>query len=277
MTPHKESQSPLIGAWIRNEEEKKLVLSSSDKKLSVFKSNEDKNNLIKAITSWRLHLGIREKMSDEELIINMNFLKESYPNITLEDVRLAIKYSLNGTLGMNPETFGSFSPLYISKVINSYLVYKREEMIAIQSRKNYHEFINKKEPELTYAEKVWEKKNLIKWYFNKLQESDKYVGDYGHRVWTLLNDKGLLLPDEIDWADAEEKAEILKNKNFYSTFAKAMMSMNPVEKEEEAKRLKEMYGRYYLMKQYFAKVTDIDVWIGQFSDEDILPSTPQAK
>ena len=104
-----------------------------------------------------MHLGIREKMSDEELIINMNFLKESYPNITLEDVRLAIKYSLNGTLGMNPETFGSFSPLYISKVINAYLIYKREEMIAIESRKNYHDFIHKKEPELTYAEKVWEK------------------------------------------------------------------------------------------------------------------------
>jgi hypothetical protein len=50
--------------------------------------------------------------------------------------------------------------------------------------------------------------------------------------------------------------------------------MNPVEKEEEAKRLKEMYGRFYLMKQYFAKVTDIDVWIGQFSNEDILSSIP---
>lgn len=277
MTPHKESQSQLIGGWIQNEEEKKLVLSGSDKKLNVFKSNEDKNNLILAITSWRLHLGIREKMSDEELIININFLKESYPSITLEDVRLAIKYSLNGTLGMNPETFGIFSPLYISKVINAYLIYKREELFAIQSRKNYHEFINKKEPQLTYADKVLEKKNLIKWYIAKLQENDKYVGDYGHRVWNLLSDKGLLLPDEIDWADAEEKAEILKNKNFYSTFAKAMIGMNVIEKQEEAKKLKEMYGRFYLMKQYFAKVTDINVWINQFSDEDILPSTPEAK
>ena len=277
MTPHKESQNRLIGAWIRNDEEKQIVLSNDDKKLSEFTSKQDKVNLIKSITSWRLHLGIREKMSEEELIINMNFLKESYPKISLEDIRLAIKYSLNGTLDVNPEAFGSFSPLYISKVINAYLTYKREELNAIQSRKNYHEFINKKEPELTYAEKVWERKNFIKWYAIRIKQEDKYIGDYGHRVWTLLNDKGLITPENIDMEDAEEKAEILKNRNFYSTFAKAMANMNPVEKEEEAKRLKEMYGRYYIMKQFFAKVTDIDMWIRQFSDEDILPSTEQAK
>ena len=66
------------------------------------------------------HKRIKEKMSEEELIINMNFLKDSYPKLTLEDIRLAVKYSLNGTLNVNPEAFGSFSPLYISKIINSY-------------------------------------------------------------------------------------------------------------------------------------------------------------
>jgi hypothetical protein len=92
-------------------------------------------------------------------------------------------------------------------------------------------------------------------------------------MWDLLNRKNLLSPENIDWEDAEEKAEILTNKNVYSTFAKFMANMKPDEKEEEKKRLKEMYGRFYLMKQFFLKVTDIDMWIDGFSDEDILPSS----
>ena len=64
-TPHKESQNRLIGAWIKTPEQKEIVLAGDDKKLDAFTTKEDKVNLIKSITSWRLHLGIKEKMSEE--------------------------------------------------------------------------------------------------------------------------------------------------------------------------------------------------------------------
>jgi hypothetical protein len=273
LTPHKESQSLSIGGWIRNEDEKQLYLSQFEKKLGQFKSKEDKVELIKSITSWRLHLGIREKMSDEELIINMTFLKDSYPNLTLDDIRLAIRYSLNGTLGINPEAFGSFSPLYISKIINAYFSYKQEQIVAMNQRKKYLEVMNRKEPELTYREKVDERKKHIKWFYDRITESDKYIADFQSVMWDLLSRNEFLLPSEIDWDDADEKAEILTNRNVYSTFAKVMDNLKPYEKEEEKKKLKELYGRFYLMKQFFEKVTDINMWIDALSDEDILPSS----
>jgi hypothetical protein len=273
LTPHKESQSHLIGAWIRNKDEEQIYLSQFGKKLKEFKNNEDKVDLIKSITTWRLHLGIREKMSDEELIINITFLKDSYPTITLEDIRLAIRYSLNGTLNVNPEAFGSFSPLYISKIINAYLEHKKDEIQRINAHKRYLEVINQKEPELSYTEKIESKKNHIKWFYKTLMASDSYVADFQNYLWDLLNRKQFLHPDKIDWEDAEEKAEILTNRNVYSTFAKVMANMKPDKKEEEKKRLKELYGRYYIMKQFFEKVTDIDMCIGQLSNEDILPSS----
>jgi hypothetical protein len=273
LTPHKESQNLSIGAWIRNENEKQLFLTQFEKKLSEFKSNEDKVDLIKSITSWRLHLGIREKMSDEELIINMAFIKDSYPNITLDDIRLAIRYSLNGTLGMNPEAFGSFSPLYISKVINAYLNYKKEEIHHMYLRKKYHDDRNKFEQEPTYEEKIKERRNFIKWFIKRITEEEKYVADFQNEVWKLLGRKQFVVPSEIDWQDAEEKAEILTNRNVYSVFAKVMDNMKPDEKLEEKARLKELYGRFYIMKQFFTKVTDIDMWIAELSDEDIIPSS----
>lgn len=275
LTPHKESQSHLIGAWIRNKDEEQIYLTQFGKKLKEFKTNEDKVDLIKAITSWRLHLGIREKMSDEELIINMTFLKDSYPTLTLEDIRLAIKYSLNGTLNINPEAFGSFSPLYISKIVNSYLEHKEEEFRKIYAHKRYLEVMNREERERTRLEKLESKKQHIKWFYQTLIKSDNYVADFQTYVWDLLNRKQFLQPDKIDWEDAEEKAEILTNRHVYSTFAKVMANMKPDKKEEEKKRLKELYGRYYIMKQFFEKVTDIDMWIGELSDEDILPSFSQ--
>jgi len=273
LTPHKESQNLSIGAWIRNENEKQLFLTQFEKKLSEFKSNEDKVDLIKSITSWRLHLGIREKMSDEELIINMAFIKDSYPNITLDDIRLAIRYSLNGTLGMNAEAFGSFSPLYISKVINAYLSYKKEEIHHMYLRKKYHDDRNKFEQEPTYEEKIKERRTFIKWFIKRITEEEKYVADFQNEVWKLLGRKQFVVPSEIDWQDAEEKAEILTNRNVYSVFAKVMDNMKPDEKLEEKARLKELYGRFYIMKQFFTKVTDIDMWIAELSDEDIIPSS----
>lgn len=272
LTPHKESQSPLIGAWIRSKDEEQIYLTQFGKKLNQFKTKEDKVDLIKSITSWRLHLGIREKMSDEELIINMTFLKDSYPTLTLEDIRLAIRYSLNGTLNVNPEAFGSFSPLYISKIINAYLEHKKDELQKINAHKKYLEVMNREEPEPTFMEKLEAKKQHIKWFHKTLTESNNYVADFQNYVWDLLNRKQFLHPDSINWEDAEEKAEILTNRNVYSTFAKVMANMKPDKKEEEKKRLKELYGRYYIMKQFFEKVTDIDMWIGELSNEDILPS-----
>jgi len=248
-------------------------LTQFEKKLSQFKSKEDKVELIKAITSWRLHLGIREKMSDEELIINMTFLKDSYPNISLEDIRLAIRYSLNGTLGVSAEAFGAFSPLYISRILNAYIDYRKDQIVVLNQRKKYLEVMNREEPEPSYQEKVITRKNTLKWYYERVSESDNYVADFQNQVWDFLNRKQLLLPDEIDWEDAEQKAEILTNRNVYSTFAKVMANLRPDKKEEEKKMLKELYGRYYIIKQFFEKVTDINMWIDAFSDEDILPSS----
>jgi hypothetical protein len=42
------------------------------------------------------------------------------------------------------------------------------------------------------------------------------------------------------------------------------------EREKEEQLLLEMYGRYYLLKQYFSNVRNPKQWLEQFNDDQFL-------
>ena len=80
------------------------------------------------VTKWRIMLGLSKEMSEEELKINVQFIKSNYQKFTLKDIDIAINWSLQGKLGVTVEPYGAFSPLYISRILNAYGA-KAEDMI----------------------------------------------------------------------------------------------------------------------------------------------------
>ena len=78
-------------------------------------------------------------MSEEELKINVQFIKNSYGKLTAKEIELAIDLSLQGYLGVDAQPYGNFSPLYISKILNAFVDKHNEQINALLQRKRQAE------------------------------------------------------------------------------------------------------------------------------------------
>ena len=261
-----------IGAWINSDVEKELYLAQYEKKIAHFQTNDEVNNLLKVVTTWRIYLGIREEASKEENVLNVNFIRENYKNFTLADIELAYKYALTGKLEVDAEAYGKFSPLYISKILNAYGFYCEKMMTEILKRKREHESRMRQLPvHESYEERVDNRKKSIVWYYHQLRSSYKYVGDYGSVVWTFLTRNNILNAQNIDFEIAKEEAKKMRMAHTLNVFARVLEKMTTEERQKEYDTLDEMYGKYFVMQQYFGKVDNIDEWLKQFTDEQFIP------
>ncbi len=271
MSPQLKPQTS-IGAWINSDTEKELYLAQYEKKIAHFQTNDEVNNLLKVVTTWRIYLGIREEASKEENVLNVNFIRENYKNFTLADIELAYKYALTGKLEVDAEAYGKFSPLYISKILNAYGFYCEKMMTEILKRKREHESRMRQLPvHESYEERVDNRKKSIVWYYHQLRSSYKYVGDYGSVVWTFLTRNNILNAQNIDFEIAKEEAKKMRMAHTLNVFARVLEKMTTEERQKEYDTLDEMYGKYFVMQQYFGKVDNIDEWIKQFTDEQFIP------
>jgi hypothetical protein len=261
-----------IGAWINSDIEKELYLAQYEKKIAHFQTNDEVNNLLKVVTTWRIYLGIREEASKEENVLNVNFIRENYKNFTLADIELAYKYALTGKLEVDAEAYGKFSPLYISKILNAYGFYCEKMMTEILKRKREHESRMRQLPvHESYDERLENRKKSIVWYYHQLRSSYKYVGDYGSVVWTFLTRNNIVNATNIDFDIAKEEAKKMRIAHTLNIFARVLEKMTTEERQKEYDTLDEMYGKYFVMQQFFTKVDNIDEWLKQFTDEQFIP------
>ena len=261
-----------IGAWITNSTDKEIYVAQFEKKIGHFQSNTEVNELLKVVTSWRLHLGIREEASKEENVMNVNFIRENYKGFALSEIVLAYKYSLVGKLNVDAEAYGKFSPLYIAKVLNAYRLYCEETMTEILKRKRQIEARQKNAPKNeSYEERIENRKKSIVWYYHQLRTSYKYVGDYGSVVWTFLTRNNIINANNIDFDTAREEAKKMRIAHTLSVFDKVLEKMTTEERQKEYDQLDEMYGKFFVMQQFFRTIDNIDTWLSQFTNEQFIP------
>lgn len=259
--------------FTRNEIEKRFLSSLNDKTLEHYKTKEDYTRLIQVVTKWRIMLGLSKDMSEEELKINVQFIKNSYGKLTAKEIELAIDLSLQGRLGVDAQPYGNFSPLYISKILNAFVDKHNEQINALLQRKRQAEIdakrneVDRRTP-MEIADSV---KNFITDWGKRVRENDRYYGDYNHSVWNFLNAGGFIEPDDDtlkaakEFADAEHrKTEELESRNVF------MKAMRGFQKEQEVKKRKEMYGRFYVMRAFFRSVDDVDKFMAQFETKLFL-------
>jgi hypothetical protein len=259
--------------FTRNETEKRFLSSLNDKTIEHYKTKEDYTRLIQVVTKWRIMLGLSKDMSEEELKINVQFIKNSYGKLTAKEIELAIDLSLQGYLGVDAQPYGNFSPLYISKILNAFVDKHNEQINALLQRKRQAEIdakrneVDRRTP-MEIADSV---KNFITDWGKRVRENDRYYGDYNHSVWNFLNAGGFIEPDDDtlkaakEFADAEHrKTEELESRNVF------MKAMRGFQKEQEVKKRKEMYGRFYVMRAFFRSIDDVDKFMAQFETKLFL-------
>lgn len=261
-----------LAVWTRNSLEKEVVLAAYDKQLSNYSTAEDITKLIAMVTKWRIMLGLSKEMSEEELKINVQFIKTNYQKFTLKDIDIAINWSLQGKLGVNVEPYGTFSPLYISRILNAYGA-KAEDMIndIMQRRKLEARLQAAEKIVLTYEETITQRRNYIVWFIDKIKTENKYLGDFDNIMWDFLTKYNLIKVDEKWTEQASEFAdgEILRE-NMDEGYAKFYDKLQFNDKKVEMKKRREMYGRYYLLKKFCQTINNPEEWISGYEDKMLI-------
>lgn len=83
--------------------------------------------IVNLVALWRMYIGIPKSDVAEEIAFVSKYIQENYNFLTLAEIQLAIKLSTKGVL-KDAEFNGYFSPMYVSKVLESFLFYRKVTM-----------------------------------------------------------------------------------------------------------------------------------------------------
>jgi len=223
------------------------------KKIRDFQSNDELKPLIDLVGKWRYYIGIKEELSQEELFMNLNFIRENFSELNIVDINQAIDLSIKGDLDVEAEHYQSFTPLYISKILNSYKKYRNEVVFAIRKKINEIENVPK---ELSIDEKVEiTKTSLISMYSNR---EDKRFYDYGGVTYDFIKRNSLLVfskplvAEAMAYGKKNSIKEIRK-----STYADVIQKSNNNYKDAKEKResIIRSSARNYVVKKWLNSFT----------------------
>lgn len=96
-------------------------------------SNEEKQGLAKCLVKLCYFVGIKEPLSIENLKMLVYYLANQHPAFTQEELEQAFFMASSGEFG-ELEHYQSFSPMYVSKVINAYTAKRSEAVVKYRSK-----------------------------------------------------------------------------------------------------------------------------------------------
>ena len=199
MTPQLKRQTESIIRTL-NEDDQKVAFAHFEKKIREF-HNEDFQNLHKLLLKWGKFIGLKEAPDDESMFMLVVFVKENFIDVSLSEITNAFNMACAGKLNVNVEHYNSFSPIYISKIINAYKENKRMVMHRLYEAEQN---AIKKENEKPLTPEQLEQKNTENalTVFQHYQQ-DGRIPDYGFMIYDFLVSKKLIKFNK------EEKTEIL--------------------------------------------------------------------
>ena len=219
---------------------------------------KDLTPLLAVVSKWRMYIGIPKEDVTEELAIVTTFIQKNYGYLTLGELELAYNLSIMRKLE-DADFYGSFSPLYVGKVLSAYLYYRKMTLAeAIRKKEKFEleqeEARNKPTPE----EEANLTKEILKDFYKKSQEVGE-VSDPFNLCYNFLRKFKFLKvnQDEIDEAMSYGEKMYLINAQKNN-----ILSNLGNDKETETKR----HARNYLVKRYFDK-TDIDILLSKVTPD----------
>lgn len=260
----KQNQSYLT-EFIRTKEEAELVECSTQKKLSVI-TKEEAETLIEIVGKWGFYLGISSKMNSDDILLTCRFIKDTYQNLTIAELNLAMTLNLKGKLG-KIDFYGQLSPIYISNLLNAYMDYKKENLKDLFGR------AETKAPKLDTPKMSKEEEHkmvvdAILYEFGKYKEG-KQVDDFFSIIYDFLKKTNRLNPTEEVVKNAEIHAKncVERDRNKSSSSFADLLKKAYVQNEDTSR---ENYIKNYILTNLFSKITDINQYVSEIKVDEIV-------
>lgn len=261
-----------ISQWAVTENEKALIeVIFSDKPICQM-TKPEMPSVVQLIGRWRYSIGLSKECSAEDLVAMSLFIQENYGFLSVPEIDHAIKLSITGKLGLDNEEvnpFNNFSFLYVGKILNGYLDYKKSIFKQITARKEEY---SKKEIVPTFKPSPDEMANnmreIVKGEYDKWKQNGEIL-DVFNIVYGYLEKVGkAAIPKEVGeqiMLEARKKA-VEKNQKLHDGRISFTSGMS-----EES--LYVMYGKNLCTQYVFSKIESIDEFLKTIIPEHFTDGT----
>lgn len=221
---------------------------------------KDPNLLLKVITEWRIYIGV-PKAEDlgEEFSVLTKFIYDNYSFLTVDEIRLAYNLSVTRKL-KDVEFYGYFSPMYVGKVLDSYLYYRKVTMADVirekeKAEREQKELENRPSP----AKQAENMRNLMKDFYDEYKEKGEIRDLFSIAYNFLRKHKLLIIPTHmIEEAMAYGNKMAKERSNSKPVFERFSSSTEQTESQR--------YARNYCVQKFFDNV-DIDIFLNNIKPE----------
>jgi len=225
---------------------------------------KDWNKIVDVVAKWRIYIGMPRQDISEEINVIAQFISITYKHLTLKEIELA--YHLSAIRVLEDVDFhGYFSPMYVGKVIDAYLYYRKKTLADAIRRKEKQEWLDADNKNKPTPEKEAENMNeLISHFYDKYKETGE-IEDFFNICYDYLRNRNKILKISKETLDeamiyGEQKANNKKEKN---VFVKGFLSANP---ESEKKR----WAKNYCVQKFFGSIVDIKLLLETIKPEHFI-------
>ena len=247
-------QSGISGEWIKNEEQYQVARTFQSERIGSL-SREDISALIDVMGKWRVLLGATSESSEEELIVIVQFVYDNFKRLTVEDIILAMNWSISGKIDIGFVSQKMLSSFYVSKALNAYMNYKRQVVTEIiEEKQRYIRALELQEDERNKPTPE-QKAQIFKEHIVAIYESHKKNiawFDFGDFVYEWLKSTNQINRDpaiiQLAIKYGEDKyLQDKRNQSLKNSLQEALSNINSGNKEQQKKK----YARQYVIMQYF--------------------------
>lgn len=217
---------------------------------------KDLTPLLQVISKWRVYVGVPKGDVAEELAIITEFIYKNFGHLTLKELELAINLSVLRKLD-DVEFYGTFSVMYVGKVIESYLYYRKRTMadaIRLMEKQKYDDIEKQNKP--TPEQEAELTKEIISDFYKQYKE-EGHINDILNICWFFFRKYKWITPTRSEYDDAMAWAE-----KQYDKLNKGFFSRVENDKEQKIKIL----ARNYCVQNYFSTI-DINVALKNIKSE----------
>lgn len=258
------SQKHFLAKYAETKDEKELI-DASDDILLMYRETKD---LIDTIAMWKFMVGSNNmSQSDQQTAVELaalaNFIKETYGDrLNLKQVNHAIKLSMKEELEIDVRNFNQFTPLYISRILNSYIEHYIDSLNILKQRFD-RDFTQIEQPKPT-PEKIKEDFiDILKSTYETFKNKGEIYDAFNY-LYNFFKSKGMLTLNQATVNDAMEygKRKSIEQSEKYR-MSNNLMNINAQNSDSIIKS----YARSFCVQKLFSEM-QLDEIISRIELED---------
>ncbi len=219
----------------------------NEKRIESFNTNAQMNRLVELLGQWSFYLGLSEKVSDKELILNAQFIKENFGALNLYDIKEAMKMSATEKLG-DIEHYGKLSPLFIGKILNAYKSKRSEVIVTINQQVQKINF-SKENKKPTEKESITNMKIILQSAWDTVNVEKRTYLDFGDCVYNFIKKYKLVTVNDKLVGEAMKYAEAKIREEKHNSSLKSVIN-NTAFKKLDKESLKRKKAREFMVNSW---------------------------